>query len=227
MRRWCLLLGLAAAAGCGWLDRLTIVAFQLPRQTFSFGVTHPQWQAPPQAFAEKIDCTTAENCCMPVEGPPLSCAQYPLGCDHGACTLGFALEVVAPIDLSRDAPELAQVRGQVPAEVTLEAIEYTVASDLNIALPEVALYVAPRDVSSASHPKAYSLGVIPPTNAGLQTPGVLPLTPEAQQAFGAFARDLRTPFNLIAATKGKLVSGSAMPTGNVVFTLTGRATAKF
>jgi hypothetical protein len=228
MRRWCLLFGLVAAAcGCGVLDKLTTLTFQLPKQSFSLGTDHGQWQAPPEAFSQEVVCATPEDCCRPPVDPLPSCTQYPFACETGICALDFPLEVVTPVDLGRDAPELAQARGQVPADVTLDSVEYSVASGLNLALPEVTLYVAPRDVASGSHEKARVLGVIPATNAGLQASGVLPLSPEARQAFGALARDPRTPFNFIASTRIKLHAGAPAPMGRVAFTVTGKITAKF
>jgi hypothetical protein len=223
---WLVLAG--ALAGCGVLDRLTTLTFELPRHSFSISTAESQWRlAPPSFSSEPVYCAGADDCCMPPDRPMLSCAQYPFICATGTCTIEFPFEVVTPVDLAHEVPELAQARGQVPAELTLAAIEYSVQSALNVALPEVTLWVAPADVASGSDPRARLLGVVPTTNAGLQASGSITLTPPARADFALLARDLRTPFNIIASTRIRIVSGGATPTGRVDLSMTGKITAKF
>jgi hypothetical protein len=227
MRWWLLPMVAGCAVGCGVLDRLTTLTFDLPTRTFTVNTQESQWRPPPQGFSSAaIDCATSEDCCMPADEAPLSCMQFPFICATGACAIEFPFEVVAPVDLG-DQKELGQARGQIPAELTLSAITYEVRSELNVALPEVAIYVAPADVAMVTDPKAHLLGVVPTTNAGLHASGTIALTPDARQAFGSLARDLKTPFNLIASTRIKIVSGGVTPSGKVDLDVSGKITAKF
>jgi hypothetical protein len=228
MRRLSWLVVAGALAGCGALDKLTTLTFQLPSQSFSVSTGDSQWRSAPQWFSsDPIDCASPGDCCRPRDGLSVSCTQYPFTCVTGACAIEFPVELIAVVDLARDARALAQARGQVPAELTLTSIEYTVKSALNVALPEVTLYVAPADVATGTDRRARLLGVVPTTNAGLQASGTIALTPAASQAFTVAARDVRSPFNLIASTRIRIVSGGATPTGWVDLSVTGKITAKF
>jgi hypothetical protein len=226
-RRLLALTLLASAAGCDWLSGTPPISFPLPERSFVLATTNSQWQTPPGAFAMPVECSGREDCCMPPGGPPLSCTQFPFVCATGTCAIEFPLELVVAIDLGHDAAELTQVRGQVPAEVTLDSFGYTVASALNVALPQVTLYVGPSAAASASSPEAHRLGVIPLTNAGFRGGGVIGLDADAQRAFGMYARDLQTPFHLIASTTISVRSGSPVPSGEVDLTVTGRVTVRF
>jgi hypothetical protein len=228
MRRHHVLLLALACASCGLLDRVAPVTFRLPRKTFVLDTEESQWRKTPQAFAAPVDCTSREDCCMPAGGPALSCTEFPFVCVAGSCAIEYPVELVVPVNLGHDAPELAPVRARVPAAITLEDLAYTVSSQLNVALPEVIIAVAPRDVASASSPDAHRLGVVPLTNAQLQNgSGTIVLTAEARRAFEALARDLQTPFNLIASTTIVVRSGSPAPMGRVDLTITGRVSATF
>jgi hypothetical protein len=218
---------LALGAGCGLWGRLSPITFQLPRRTFLLATDDSQWKSPPHGFSMGIDCATPDDCCLSADSQPPSCAQFPLVCASGRCAVEFPLQAVALVDFAHDAPELAQARGQVPAEVTLESLDYTVASDLNVALPEVTLYVAPESVASADSGQAHRLGVVPLTNTGFQGNGTITLDADARRAFEALARDLQTPFHLIAATTIMIRSGSPAPSGQVELSVTGKVTVKF
>jgi hypothetical protein len=227
MRRLSWLVVAGALAACGALDRLTTLTFQLPSRSFSVSTGDSQWRSAPQGFSSSpINCASPDDCCLRPDGLAISCTQYPFTCVTGACAIEFPVEVVTRVELA-SAKELEQARGQVPAELTLALIDYKVDSGLNVALPELTLYVAPADVASGSDMRAYRLGVVPTTNAGLHASGIIALTQEARQAFAMLARDIRTPFNLIASTKIRIVSGGVTPTGQVDLTVTGKITAKF
>jgi hypothetical protein len=220
----------ALAAGCGLVDleKLTSVTFKLPPQTFTID-SHDEgrWHRPPESFAAPVPCSVPSDCCMPPDGPALSCAQYPVACQAGRCAIEFAVEIASPVNLRRDVPELARARGQVLADLVLDSVEYTADNQLGMALPEVTLFVAPAGVSSAGSTKARRVGTIPVTNDGLQASGVVPLTAEGREAFAAIARDLESPFNLIATTRVAIVSGTPAPNGKVALSVTGRITVRF
>jgi hypothetical protein len=230
------LASLAAAALCGGCDLLDLarnpaINVKLPPQSYSFSTTDARWKSPPATFSQRIDCSMRDDCCTVPGAPtttpaPFDCAQFSLVCDAGQCGITFPLEVSRPIDLSK---ELGGMSGSVVSDITLQSMEYTVDNKLGVGLPPVNVYVAPMQVTSVSGgaSEATLVGTFPMTAAGVATSGTLTLSAEAQQAFSAHARDLRTPFNLIASTAMLLRSGSPTPMGKVDLTVTGTVRVKF
>ena len=232
-------MGLALAClglgGCELLDfaRNPTVSFKLPRMTYAITTDDPRWKSPPAAFSQKIDCTTAGDCCMPPPpgAPPelaIDCAAYSLSCDAGACGTSFPLELPITIDLAKQVPALMGMGSKVVSDITLVSLDYTVTNNIGVALPAVALSVAPMRVAAATgNVEAKLLATLPPTAAGATSMDTLPLEPDAKKAFQAFAKDLLTPFNVIASTNVALASGSPLPKGKVDVVVSGTVTASF
>lgn len=220
--------------GCELLDfaRNPTVSFKLPRMTYAISTDDPRWKSPPAAFAQKIECTNAGDCCMPPPPgtPPelaIDCAAYSISCDAGACATSFPLELPITIDLGKQ-PALMGMGSKVVSDITLQSLEYTIANNIGVALPAVALSVAPMRVTSAAgNPEAKMLATLPPTDAGAMVGDTILLEPEAKKAFQSFAKDLLTPFNVIASTKVALTSGSPLPKGKVDVVVSGTVTASF
>jgi hypothetical protein len=234
-----LALALALAAlssgGCELWDfaRNPTITFKLPMQTYAFSTDDPRWKSPPAAFSQKIDCTTAADCCVtaPAGAPPeasFDCSAYSLGCDAGQCAISFPFELLQPIDLARQVPALAGMNGKVVSSITLQSLDYMVINEIGVGLPAVGLSVAPaRATSATGNPDAHTLATLPPTAAGATVGDTILLTTEAKQAFRGFARDFQTPFNFIASTTMSLRSGSPPPKGKVTVKVTGTVTAAF
>jgi hypothetical protein len=220
--------------GCELLDfaRNPTVTFKLPRMTYAITTDDPRWKSPPAAFSQKIDCTNAGDCCMPPPpgAPPelaIDCAAHSLSCDAGACATSFPLELPITIDLAKQ-PALMGMGSKVVSDITLQSLEYTVTNNIGVALPAVALSVAPMRVTSAGgNPEARLLATLPPTAAGATAMDTIPLEPDAKKAFQALAKDLLTPFNVIASTNVALASGSPLPKGKVDVVVSGTVTASF
>ena len=221
--------------GCEIYDfaRNPTITFALPARMFAITTEDPRWKAPPATFSQRIDCTTAADCCTlppgsPPEVPPPDCSQIPLVCDGGQCATTFSFEIPQTIDLAKQVPSLGSMGGKVVSEITLQSLTYTIKNQLGIALPPVAVHVAPAQVASAmGSPDAKPLATLPTTPAGATAMDTISLTPDAKQAFGRFAKDFRTPFNFIGSTTMTLRSGSPPPMGRVDVTVTGTVTASF
>jgi hypothetical protein len=231
-----LLLALAglSLAGCELLDfaRNPTVTFKLPELQYAISTTDPSWKSPPMAFSQKIDCTGAGDCCLPPPGSPpelaIDCAAYTLSCDAGQCATRFFLELPELVDLAEDVPALMGMTGKVVSEITLHSLEYKIVNGIGVALPAVALSVAPsRVVSTSGNSDARLLATLPPTGAGATVMDTIPLEPDAKQAFQSFARDFQTPFNVIASTNIPLRSGSPPPHGEIKVLVSGTVTATF
>jgi hypothetical protein len=232
-------MGLALAClglgGCELLDfaRNPTVTFKLPRMTYAISTDDPRWKSPPAAFSQKIDCTNAGDCCMPLPpgAPPelaIDCAAYSLSCDAGACATSFPLELPITIDLVKQVPALMGMGSKVVSEITLQSLEYTVTNNIGVDLPAVALSVAPMRVTTATgNAEAKRLATLPPTAAGATAMDAIPLEADAKKAFQGFAKDIQTPFNVIASTNVALASGSPPPKGKVDVVVSGTVTASF
>jgi hypothetical protein len=157
----------------------------------------------------------------------IDCAAYSLSCDAGACATSFPLELPITIDLGKQ-PALMGMGSKVVSDITLQSLEYTITNNIGVALPAVALSVAPMRVTSAAgNVEAKMLATLPPTDAGAMVGDTILLEPEAKKAFQSFAKDLLTPFNVIASTKVALTSGSPLPKGKVDVVVSGTVTAWF
>jgi hypothetical protein len=128
------------------------------------------------------------------------------------------------MDLGKEAPELSSVTGNV--DISVDRINFAVTTNtLNVDLPPVLLYLAPAGVTDPSDTQAMLFGTVPSVPAGQTTNGQVQLAPNAGSVFKTFTRDLSKPFMFIAATTAKVASGSGVPHGRVVFSVTGRLSA--
>jgi len=231
---WLLLaIGGLPLGGCELLDfaHNPTVTFKLPSLEYLISTSDPRWKSPPLAFSQKIDCTAASDCCMPPPGSPpelaIDCAAHAISCDAGQCATSFPLELPLPVMLA-GVPALMDMAGKVVSEITLQSLEYEVVNDIGVALPALALSVAPSRVTSASgNPEAKRLATLPPTGAGAMVMDTIALEPDAKQAFQSLARDFQTPFNLIASTNISLRSGAPLPHGEVKVIVSGTGAASF
>jgi hypothetical protein len=224
---WWAVAGLAG--GCGLIkgDIGTLV-FQLPSKSFSFDTASSGWKAPPGNFP-MVACGAGQavtDCCNPPPpAPKPDCVATPLACVNGACVLEFPVTVNQRIDLKSEVPALSSLGGQTLAEVSIKQIQYTIASNMNVELPAIDIYVAPDGATTTADP-AKKFGTIPPTPAGATRSGDVVLDPDGQAAFSMYASHFTTPFTLIAHTTMVVAPGTPAPTGKVDVTVTGKVGAK-
>jgi hypothetical protein len=225
------LLGTSTACDLLEFARNPAVSFQLPEQKFT--ITNQEWKQPPPTFAMAIACAKDTDCCAVPGAPagtpvPFDCKD--LICDAGTCAMTFALELPKLVDLSKDAPTLAAMKGKVVADIVLQSMEYTVNNQLTVALPPLSIYMAPMAVRSvASNPGAAKhLTTLPAVPASTMRTANAPLNEEGQKAFSSFAKDFQTPFNFIATAVFVMRSGAPVPAqSRIDVSFTGTVTAKF
>ena len=158
--------------------------------------------------------------------PGVDCSRSPLVCENERCALKFKYEEVQQVNLAKDVPELKPYNGSIFSQVLLKQIDLDVTNHMNITTPVVDLYLAPQNVTSASMPGAQKIGSIPTQPPGTMARVTVPLDANAQQAFSSFAKDFQTPFNIITSTGIVVKSGDPVPSGDVVFTVSGVVEAK-
>jgi hypothetical protein len=224
---------LGATSACDLLEfaRNPAVTFQLPEQKFT--IRNQEWKAPPPTFSTAIACGKDADCCTVPGSPgtpaPFNCSDYALICDAGTCAMTFTLEVPKLVDLSKDAPTLAAMKGKVLSDIVLQSMQYTVNNQLAVALPPLSIHMAPSTVPAATgNPAAKHLTTVPAIPASTMLSGAAPLNVEGQKAFSAFAKDFKTPFNFIATAVFVMRSGAPIPAQSQIdIAFTGTVTAKF
>jgi hypothetical protein len=208
-----LLLGTGAALlmvtiGCGLIDTdITSVGFDLPKRSYEFNT-------------EGVDLPADNSVVIPCGA---ACVD-PFVCQNDVCTAVVSVTQSTPMDLGKEAPELGSVTGSV--DITVDRINYTVTTNtLNIEVPPISLYLAPAGVTDPADSRAMLFGTIPAVPASETVSGQVQLASNSGAVFKSFTKDLSMPFNFIAATTVTIASGAGVPSGRIVFSVTGRLSA--
>ena len=128
------------------------------------------------------------------------------------------------MDLGKEAPELGSVTGSV--DINVDRINYTVTTNtLNVDVPPISLFLAPAGVTDPADSRVMLFGTVPAVPAGQTASGQVQLSSTSGTVFKSFTRDLSMPFNFIAATTVTIASGAGVPSGRIVFSVTGRLSA--
>jgi len=217
----------ASLAGCGAISNLGTLTFDLPAQSFSFDTSNSMmWKAPPASFPS-ITCGPGgmvADCCQ----APADCNATPLACVGAVCVLDFPIDASQTINLKMQVPSLSSLSGQTLATISISQVTYTIASTMNVALPEVDVFIAPSDVTkvSGTDPNVKKFGTIPTTPANMTTTGNMTLDPNGGAVFSQYASAFSTPFNFIAHATMIVKPGDPIPSGAVTATVTGKVSAK-
>ncbi len=211
------LLGLLVAGlvGCGLISSdITKLTFDLPPRTYTFDTA---------SFNLPAGSTTAVPC---GGSNAVQTCPSPTVCLASVCTLEQPVGVYSTINLKMDAPELSSLSDQHLANVTLESLRYSAVSTLNVASPPFDLYLAASGVTNSNSAMAMKFGTIPAVPAGATQSGDIVKTAAADSLFSTYATNFATPFNVIAQATVIVPSGSPIPTGKIVLTITGTISAK-
>jgi hypothetical protein len=232
MKPWSVMrlcLSVALVGGCGLINSdITSIQFDLPQKSYSFDTMQAGWNLPP-ASLPAISCTDATVCCATATAAGIDCSR--VTCDAVSGTCAFTATVETPpqeIDLKAEVPALSSFSSQNAIDVTISQIRYDVTRNtMNIELPAVELFVAPKGVTAASDPQAKRFGTVPPTPAGTTfNDHAVTLDPAGQQAFVGFAHNFGTPFVFLSRTTVVVAGGTPLPSGGVDITIKGRLSAK-
>lgn len=200
-----------AVAGCGLIDpNITAVGFDLPMRSYEINTS---------GFDLPADNSTVVTC-----STDMDCVTSPFVCDNGVCTAVVTVAQSTEMNLGQEAPALSGVTGSV--DISIDRINFTVTTNtLNVDLPPVLLYLAPAGVTDPADTRAMLFGTVPSVPAGQTTNGQVQLASNADAVFKSYTRDISKPFTFIAATTAKVASGAGVPSGRVVFSVTGRLSA--
>ena len=160
----------AFASGCGLIDS-DVTNFDLTLPDKQFSVDASGWQVNQMAADTFLDmsCAGAPNICSSAatQACPMNCTGR---CGRRRASASFELNVSAYkcIDLVTEKPELKQINDEPVIKVTIDSVRYSVTdpNTLNVATPEMGVYVAPITVMDPKDPMAKQIGTIIAVGSG-------------------------------------------------------------
>ncbi|MDX2091688.1 MAG: hypothetical protein SFX73_27755 [Kofleriaceae bacterium] len=213
--------GLAVGvSGCGLIDS-DVTNFDLTLPAKSFTIDAMNWQVDQSAATAMLStsCGSMPAACMTAAAS--ACRTDCTGTcssETSTCELHLDVSLFQPIDLVTEKPELKSINDEPVIKVEIDSVNYEVESNtLNVATPEMTVYVAPMSAMSPKDPQAKAIGVIPATPAGMTTsvPQMLQFTPTGRAELIAMMNNYKTPFNIIVGSSLTVSSSSMVPNGKL------------
>jgi hypothetical protein len=212
-----------AAGGCGLISS-DVTNFQLKTESKTFTVDTQKWNV----NATAANVYLGQSCAA----APTECGQWVMtactmncsgSCDMTTqkCDLGLNVSVYQGVDINMSNPELAMIAKEPVVKVSIDSLTYTVsANTLNVATPEMTVYVAPMSVMSPTDPSAVAIGTIPPVPAMTTTSATMMMfTDGGKQALVDIMGNYKTPFNVIVGSTVVVKMGDPLPSGMLMATV--------
>src|SRR5687768_16478131 len=156
-----LCLGALIVSGCGLIDS-DVSNFDLTLPDKAFSVDASGWNVNQQQAYQflMMSCASAPTICSTAaqQACPMNCTGR---CGTTSrCELEMHVSAYKGIDLVMEKPELQTINDKPVIKVTIDSIRYTVtANTLNVATPEMGVYVAPITVMDPKDPMAKQVGI--------------------------------------------------------------------
>ena len=212
---------LVATSGCGLISS-DVTNFDLTLPDKNFTVDAGKWQ---------IDETQAKAVLMTsCSSQPTVCASAAMqacgmmGCSGSCnttsqtCDLSLDVSLYQPIDLLTEKPELQSINDEPVIKVTIDSVTYEVTGNtLNVATPEMTIYVAPKSVMNPKDAMAKVIGTIPAVPAGQTTtkPESIAFTATGKAELVNIMSTFKTPFNVLVGSTLVIHMGTPVPTGKL------------
>jgi hypothetical protein len=214
-----LLIGLGTT-GCGLISSdVTNFDLTLPDKNFTIDAT--TWQVDQQQadLVLSTNCSSQPTVCMSaaMQACTKGCSGMCNASSH-TCDLSLDVSLYQPINLVMEKPELKPINDEPVIKVTIDSVTYEVtANTLNVATPEMKIYVAPMSVMDPKDPQAKEIGTISAVAAGMTT------TSPQNIAFNAMGKaelvnimsTFKTPFNVLVGSTIVVRSGTPVPQGKL------------
>jgi hypothetical protein len=217
-----LCVGALLVGSCGLIDS-DVTNFDLTLPDKAFSVDASGWQVDEQA----ADTFLAMSCAS----SPMICASAasqacPMNCTGACgvssrCQLQLHISAYKAIDLVMEKPELNSINDKPVIKVTIDSVSYAVPSNtLNVATPQLGVYVAPITVMDPNDPMAKKVGTIASVPAGATVAARdMTYTPDGKQALVDTMSTYKSPFNIIVGTSKDnpivIQAGDTMPAGKL------------
>lgn len=205
--------------GCGLVSS-DVTNFDLTLPDKDFSVDTSGWQVDQQAAMTYLatSCTNpAPNVCTTAAA--MACSTNCNGvCDStNKCDLQLQVAVHQPVNLLMEKPELNTINNEPIIKVTIDSVTYDVTDNtLNVATPEMGVFVAPMSVTDPSDPMAQQVGTIASIAPGMTFTAMdMQYTTTGKQALVDIMSTFKTPFNVIVGATITLKSGDMLPTGKL------------
>jgi hypothetical protein len=219
--RLCLMAALVPA--CGLIDsNVTNFDLTLPDKTFS--VDASGWNVDQQAadMFLMMSCGSSPMICSSAatQACPMNCSGA-CSMTTSKCELELNVSAYKGIDLVMEKPELSTINDKPVIKVTVDSIQYAVTmNSLNVATPEMGVYVAPITVMDPKDPMAKQIGIIESVPAGATVaPRDMTYTTGGKQILVDTMSTYKTPFNVIVGTSADnpivIKQGDQVPTGKL------------
>ncbi len=205
--------------GCGLISS-DVTNFTLKTQDKTFTVDTSRWtvnQTAANAYLMQSCAAMPTECAQWVQG---ACTMNCSGsCDTSTqmCDLGLDVSIYQPVDINADNPELSKVAKEPIIKVTIDSVTYEVTDNsLDVATPEMTVYVAPMSVMSPTDPSALAVGTIPAVPAMTKlAPTDMMFTAGGKANLVMMMGSYMTPFNVIVGSTVVIKSGDPLPTGKL------------
>jgi hypothetical protein len=213
-------LGVGLTAGCGLISSdVTNFDLTLPDKTFTIDAT--SWQVNPTLATQLFmtDCSSQPTVCgsAAMQVCQMGCSGSCNATSH-RCEMSMEVSLYRPIDLVTEKPELKSINDQPVIKVAIDSVTYEVtANSLNVATPEMTIYVAPMSVMSPKDPQAKAIGTIPAVPAGQLTtkPQDIMFNATGKADLVGIMSTFKTPFNVIVGSTLVVNSSSTVPSGKL------------
>lgn len=204
--------------GCGLISS-DVTNFNLDLPDKKFSIDTMSWNVDQQmadqalmtACTSNAQCmTAAENVCQ------MDCSGM---CNaQSRCTINLDVGLHTSINLLMEKPELQQINDKAVIEVEIDDVLYLVEQNtLNVATPEIGIYVAPMSVMDPKDPMAKKIGTIPIVTAGMTTPTAqkMTFTADGRANLTSVMGNFKTPFNVIVGSTLTMTAGAPIPSGRL------------
>jgi hypothetical protein len=224
MRRIALaLLSAVTIAGCGLISSDVLeTPFALPPRMYSFDSgAFPV----PAGITGEVPCGAAPvvNCCSPDDPlPKPDCSVTTLTCEPNengmsVCTATVKVAQSQTMNLGQEVSELSGLSGVV--NIKIKRISYDItANTLNLALPDIILYLGPEGAMTPDDAGVMRFGTLPAIAAMETRSGDVVLDRNASGVLKTFTSNIQAPFTFIAATT---VKATHSPAGRIDLRISG------
>jgi hypothetical protein len=222
-------LGLAVVAGLGGCGLISsdVTNFDLTLSPKKFTIDATRWTVDQDKANTYLSMSCASNMALCSSAVQLACTKDCSGTCNARQTCDLALDIALsqPVDLVSEQPELKSINDEPVIKVSIDSVTYLVSSNsLNVATPEIQVYVAPMSVMK---PPATLIGTIPSIAAGqvVTSPQALQFTPDGKKQLIDIMSSFKTPFNVLVGSSLLVTAGQQMPMGKLeaVVNITGHA----
>jgi hypothetical protein len=209
---------LAIVSGCGLISS-DVTDFNLDLPDKRFTIDTMSWNVNQQQAMSALDvpCSSSMQCMTAAD---MVCQMDCSGsCNaQSRCTIDLDVGLHTTINLLMEKPELQQINDKAIIDVTIDDVLYVVEMNtLNVATPEIGVYVGPMSVMDPKDPLAKKIGIIPMVSAGMTTPQPqkMMFTADGRANLTATMGNFKTPFNVIVGSTLSMTAGQPIPQGRL------------